>query len=277
MRARLAARLLLASGLASLAAGAAEQESNPRTDYTAYTRPAGRTALGPFKLELGLIDEVTIGTYVPPWFAYPALGVVIPNGYVKIGSSRRNRFTLAGRAGYTFIDGKGIAELADKQASASAAAFASEVDASLRVTPALFLSLGVDYSHIHAIGSADQLASSIEGASTADTWSTRLLTEWHLTRSFALSLLLRYLIYQSPLNADVDADSGVLTVQGDLSGEGTRRRRVSVVPGVAFEGQNWELQAGIGYGVAYVPIIGMPTANAWPIVDLGFAFRFDLY
>jgi hypothetical protein len=276
MQAQLVGRLLLVSCLVSLGARA-EQEGNPRTDYTAYTRPGGRAAVGPFKLELGLIDEVTLGTYVPPWFAYPAIGVVIPNGYVKIGSSRRNRFALAGRAGVTFIDGKGIAELAHKDASASASAFASEVDASLRATPGLFLSLGIDYNHIHAVGNADELASSIEGASTADTWSTRLLTEWHLSRSFSLSLLLRYLIYQSPLNADVDTGNEIVTVKTNLSGEGVRRQRVSVVPGVAFEGENWELQAGIGYGVAYVPILGLPTTYAWPIVDLGFAVSFDLY
>jgi len=276
MRAQLARRVLLVSCLASLAARA-EQEGNPRTDYTAYTRPGGRAAVGPFKLELGIIDEVTLGTYVPPWFAYPAIGVVIPNGYIKIGSSRRSRFALAGRAGFTFIDGKGIAELAHKDASASASAFASEIDASLRATPGLFLSLGVDYNHIHAVGDAEDLASSLEGASTADTWSTRLLTEWHLSHSFSLSLLLRYLIYQSPLNADVDTANDIVTVRANLSGEGARRQRASVVPGVAFEGENWELQAGVGYGVAYLPIVGLPTTYAWPIVDLGFAFSFDLY
>src|SRR3954469_4046990 len=100
MQAQLVGRLLLVSCLVSLGARA-EQEGNPRTDSTAYTRPGGRAAGGPFKLELGLMDEVTRGTYVPSWFAYPAIGVVIPNGYVKIGSSRRIRFALAGRAGVT--------------------------------------------------------------------------------------------------------------------------------------------------------------------------------
>ena len=275
MRARVTAFACIGSVLMALGAHA---EDNPRTDYTAYTRPAGRTALGLFKLEQGILDQLTIGTYWPLWFAYPALGVLIPNGYIKMGTSNRAPLALGGRAGLTYVDESAISKMSNNQASANAIAYAAEIDASLRLGSAFTLTLGGDYNHISAVGGGtDHVASSIEGASTADTWSTRLLTEWHLTHSFELSLLVRYLIYQSPLNADIATDSDSVSVDGDLSGEASRKRRWSLVPGVAFAGESWELQVGVGYGVFYLPVAGLPTSKSWPIVDLGFAYRFDLY
>ncbi|HEU4579907.1 MAG TPA: hypothetical protein VFS67_16720 [Polyangiaceae bacterium] len=275
MRARIAALSCLVCWLLAFAARA---QDNPRTDYTAYTRPAGRTAIGLFKIEQGIVDALTIGTYWPLWTAYPALGVLVPNVYVKMGTPNRAPLALAGRAGVTYVDDSAITKLSDDQASASAIAYAAEVTASLRLGSAFTFSLGGDYNHISAVGGAtDHVAPSIEGASTADTWSARLFTEWHLTHSFELSLLVRYLIYQSPLNADVATESEAVSIESDLSGEASRRRRWSLVPGVAFEGERWELQLGVGYGVFYLPVLGLPTSKSWPIVDLGFAYRFDLY
>ena len=264
--------LLLASGSVL-----AEERPHPRTDYTAYTRGAGRASVGPFKLEFGLIDQVTVGTYLPLWFTSPVLGVPVPNAYLKIGQSWGDSVAVATRAGFTFIDGEGVAYLADQNTSASAALYAVEVDGTVRVAPRISLSLGVDYNHVQAVGETEQLATSIEGASTADTWAARLLGEWHLSDVFALNLMVRTLIYQSPLNADFDSDSEVVSVQGDLSGESSRRRRMSVVPGLSYEGEHWEFTLGVGYGVAYLPVVGLPTTKAWPVVDIGLSYCFDVY
>jgi len=29
--------------------------------------------------------------------------------------------------------------------------------------------------------------------------------------------------------------------------------------------------------VFYLPALGLATAKSWPVVDLGFAYRFDIY
>jgi hypothetical protein len=268
---------LLAASLLPRAALAQERSKNPRTDYTAYTRPAGRTAVGPFKIELGIFDEVMVGTYVPPWFAYPAIGVLVPSAYLKLRSWWSGPFVMAVRGGFTYIGSKGIEELSDGQTSASAGIYAVELDSSLRISPTFTLHLAGDYNHVQAIGDADELANSIEGATTADTWSARLMAELQLSHSFLLNLMVRYLIYQSPVNADVSTDSPSTSVEGDLSGEGTRPRRLTVEPGLSYEGEHWELQLGVGYGVFYLPVVGLPTAKSLPVVDLAFAYSFDLY
>lgn len=277
----LARLIALASGCAALASpfdAHADERPNQRTDYTAYTRPAGRVSFGPLKLELGLIDEITIGTYVPPWFAFPVLGSPVPNGYLKLRSWWSGPITLALRGGLLFIDGTAVAELADEDASASVLETSAEADISFRFGRAITLSAGVDYNHLHAVGDTEQAATQIEGASTADTWNSRLFLEWHLTRVFSLTVLLRYLIYQGPVDADADLEGTVVSIEGDLSaGTSVPRRRFAGVPGIAFDWQHWELYLGVGYGVFPLPVVGIPTSRAYPVVDFAFAYRFDLY
>jgi hypothetical protein len=271
------AALLLFACLATSSAARADQLTDPRTDYTAYTRSQGQVAAGLFKLELGVIDEITLGTYVPTWFAFPFLTVPVPTFYVKARSWWDGPLTLAVRGGLVYVDAKALAHIADQDADASMLATATELDVSYQFHESFTLTLGVDANTIHAVGSGGE-ATSIEGASTANTYSTRLFGEWRLTRVFALTLLTRVLIYQSPYGADATLESDEVDVTTDLSAESSlRQRRLSLVPGVSFNWKRWELHAGVGYGVFYLPILGLPTTKAWPIIDLGFAYRFDLY
>jgi len=268
----LGALLLALAGTAQ-----AQQLENPRTDYTAYTRPGGRLAVGPLKTELGVIDEILVGTYPLPWLAFPFLKATVPNVYVKVRSPWEGPFTLALRGGATYVDGKAIAELADKNAAASALSVVADADASYRIDERFSVSLGFDYAKLSALGGDDTEAASVEGASTAHTYSLRAFGEWRLTRVFALSLLFRYLIYQSPVSLDATSESDSTTITTDLSAESTLQKHFSIVPGVSFAWERWEVSGGIGYGVLYLPVLGLATAKNWPVADLAVAYRFDLY
>ncbi|HWP08186.1 MAG TPA: hypothetical protein VNN72_20730 [Polyangiaceae bacterium] len=256
---------------------AAQQLENPRTDYAAYTRPKGRMAVGPFKVEHGIIDEIMVGTHPLPWFAFPFLGVPIPNGYLKLRTSWFEPLTFSVRGGLTYIDAKALAELADDSAEASALSVTSDFTASWKINEKFSLSAGFDYAHISAIGSSKDEAANIEGASTADTYSVRLFGEWRFTRVFAMTLLTRYLIYQSPIDTSSSTETDAVSVDTDLSAESTEQRHFSIVPGVSFAWEHWELSGGVGYGIFYLPMLGLATAKRWPILDLSFAYRFDLY
>jgi len=249
-----------------------------RTDFTAYTRPQGRAAVGPLKVELGIIDEVTVGTYVPPWFAFTVLGKPAPNVYLKARSWWSGPLTLAVRGGFLYLDGSGIAELADADASGNATVLTSEVDASLRLSSRIRVSLGFDYSHLVAVGGSEEVATSIEGASVADTGIARLFAQWQLTRVFGLTFLTRYVAFQSPFGADVSSESPGVAISGDLSAaRSSSGTRYAVVPGVSFDWTHWEFYLGVGYGTFQIPAVGLPTTRALPIVDLALAFRFDLF
>jgi hypothetical protein len=255
----------------------ADQLEDPRTDYTAYTRPKGRAGVGPLKLDLGIIDEIMIGTYPLPWLAFPILKTPVPTGYLKLRSFWSGPFTLALGGGLTYVDAKAVAKLAHKNASASGLSSVAELDASYRIDERFTLSLGFDYAHLSAIGNTTEEATSVEGASTAHTYSTRLFGEWRLSRVFAVTLLLRYLIYQSPVKVDSTVGNDGSTVTADLSAEPTRQRRFTVVPGVSFVFDRWEISTGVGYGVFYLPVLGLASTKSWPVLDFGFAYRFDLY
>lgn len=258
-------------------AAGAQQLDNPRTDYTAYTRPKGRLAVGPFKVEHGIIDEIMVGTYPLPWLAFPWLKVPVPTGYLKLRTSWFDPVTVSLRGGLAYINAKAIAELADDDADASALSETADLTASYRIDDRFTLSLGFDYAHLSAVGTAGETTTSVEGAGTAHTYSTRLFGEWRFTRVFALTLLARYLIYQSPIDTKSQTTSDSVTVDTDLSAETTEQRHFSLVPGVSFVWERWELSGGVGYGVFYLPILGLATAKRWPILDLNVAYRFDLY
>jgi hypothetical protein len=263
--------------LAWSAGAAAQQLENPRTDYTAYTRPRGRASVGFLKADLAVIDQILVGTYPLPWFAFPWLKTTVPSVYLKARSPWAGPLTLALGGSLLYVNGKAMAQLADKDASASALSTTGSFDASYRFEQPFTLSLGLDYAHLRAVGDSKDEATSVEGASTAHTYSTRLLGEWRLSRVFALSLLFRYLIYQSPYSADGTSSTNAVTITSDLSAESTIQKRFTVVPGVSFEWEHWELNAGVGYGVFYLPALGLASAKSWPVVDLGFAYRFDVY
>ncbi|HEX6767133.1 MAG TPA: hypothetical protein VF103_16665 [Polyangiaceae bacterium] len=211
----------LAALLGISSAASAQQLDNPRTDYTAYTRPKGRMAVGPLKVEHGIIDEVMVGTYVPPWFAFPVLKVPVPTVYLKLRTPTFHDFTGAIRADLAYVSGTAIAQISDDDASASAIATTAEIDGSYRIDERFTVSLGLDYAKLRAVGEASDEAQSVEGASAAHTYSVRAFGEWRLTRVFAVTLLFRYLLYQSPISASASQDSDAISVEGDLSAEST--------------------------------------------------------
>jgi hypothetical protein len=259
------------------AAASAQQLENPRTDYTAYTRPRGKLAVGLLKTDLGVIDELTVGTYPLPWLLIPVLKTTVPNAYLKVRSPWKGPLTLALGGSFTYINAKALAQIADKNADGSALSATGEFDASYRFDKRFSLSLGFDFATLRAVGGADQQTDSVEGAATGHTYSVRALGELRLNRVFALSLLFRYLIYQSPYKVDTTSDTPPVTVTGDLSAESTIQKHFTLVPGVSFEWERWEFNAGVGYGVFYLPVLGLASSKNWPVVDLAFAYRFDLY
>jgi hypothetical protein len=121
------ARSAACAAIAFGTAARADQLANPRTDYTAYTRPAGRMAAGPLKVEHGIIDEIMVGTYVPPWVAFPVLGATVPTVYLKLRSPELGPITLSVRGGFAYLDDNAVTELTDGEATGNAASTTADV------------------------------------------------------------------------------------------------------------------------------------------------------
>jgi len=254
----------------------AQQLDHPRTDYAAYTRPKGVLAAGLPKIEHGIIDEVMVGTYLPPWFLFPVLKAPVPSAYAKFRTPWFDPVTVSLRFGAAYLPEAAVIELSDGSASGSAVSLTADMTASYFIDERFTVSVGVDWAHLQATAEGEE-TTSMQGASSAHTYSTRAFGEWRLTRTFALSLLTRVLIYQSPVNASATSESDAVSVDAELSGEGTDQRYVTIVPGVSFVFKNWEISGGLGYGVFYLPVLGLASAKAWPVLDFAVAYRFDLY
>jgi hypothetical protein len=260
------------------ASALADQLTDPRPDYTAYTRPKGTLALGLLKTEFAVIDELMVGTYVPPWFAFPVLKVPIPTLYVKGRSWFEGPVTIGLRGSAVYVDAKALAKLAEDSATAGAIALGGELDITYRFDERFSLTLGGTSNTIHAAGGGSEPASEIEGAAVADTSAMFLFGEWRLSRVFALTLLSQVLIYQSPYETTAEASGPGYEVESELSVQSsTKQSRLNVVPGVSFSWERWELHGGVGYGVFFLPVLGLATQKSWPVVDFSFAYRFDLY
>ena len=76
---------------------------------------------------------------------------------------------------------------------------------------------------------------------------------------------------------ETPSSTNAVTVTSDLSAQSTSQKHFTLVPGVSFEWEHWELNAGVGYGVFYLPVLGLASTKSWPVVDLAFAYRFDIY
>jgi hypothetical protein len=139
-------------------------------------------AVGPFKLEHGIIDEIMVGTFVPAWLVFPWLEVPIPNVYLKLRTSWWDPITLSLRASFAYVDSKAIEQLADEPAKGSAISTTADFDASWRIDDRWSVSVGLDYAHIYAVGDKSDQATSVGGAGTAHTLSVRTLGEFRLTR-----------------------------------------------------------------------------------------------
>ena len=66
-------------------------------------------------------------------------------------------------------------------------------------------------------------------------------------------------------------------MSADLSAQSAHQPHFTAVPGVSFVFNRWEISTGVGYGVLYLPVLGLASTKARIVLDFAFAYRFDLY
>jgi hypothetical protein len=141
----------------------------------------------------------------------------VPSGYLKLRTAWFDPVTLSLRGGLAYLDAKAIAELADDDAEASALSSTADVAVSYLISPEVTASFGLDWAHLDAVGKRKDPSASIQGASTSHTVSVRAFGEWRFTRVFAMTFLVRYLVYQSPLETTSTTETGNVTGEEDLT------------------------------------------------------------
>jgi hypothetical protein len=264
---RIAAALCVLASAAT--ARAYHDERHRATDETAYTLPSGSVRVGVFKLQVGLFDFVTVGTYTLPW------AVLAATGHGKLRLMQADPVALAVQAGFAYFDSSRLRVLDDAAGSAIVTAFPLEGLASYRFNHVFTLSAGVVYTEVGVSGTLAIDAFDGAAAGAADNLQLTSTAELRLSRVFALTVHGRWLVLQrvagnALASYQPDAFTSVV-VHGDVGASSFGvRDAFSIVPSLHVSWGVFNLRLGLGYGNFNVPLLNfvLPDPSLIPEFDL---------
>lgn len=269
---------LLMSPLARVRAD--HQPGRERIDFTAYTLQQQEFSVGLGSAAFGVLDRVTVGTYVLPWFAFPVLGAPIASGYVKVRDWFSGPLAVALRGGLLYLNASEFSErLSDNAASdVGFVAVPLELSASLRMHRAVTQSLQLNWVYARVSGELPRETNvdvGLGGASRATSWSLSSLTEFRVTDVVALTLRGTLLLGFSDISVEADFERSGTEVEARLNARPDRPDIVAnLIPGIHFSWSHVNLQLGVGIGTNWLPYLGIPTRLVTVVPDADFYVRF---
>ncbi|HKU40419.1 MAG TPA: hypothetical protein VJR89_19795 [Polyangiales bacterium] len=280
MRARCCALILVCTLLATSLARADQAAGEERIDFTAYTLRQNEFLIGVGAAAYGVVDEVTVGTYVLPWFAFPWLRAPIASGYLKLRDWFDAPVTVALRGGFVYFNADAIsARLADNASTQIGfLALPIELSASWRIQSSVSQSLQLGWVHARVQGEMPPETNvdiGLGGISSATSVSVGSLTELRVSRVVALTLRGTLLLGLSDINVRGRYERNGTRVAAQLGATAKGPAVVgNLIPGVAFSWSHVNLQLGIGVGSNWLPYVGLPTQIVTVVPDADFYVRF---
>jgi hypothetical protein len=247
-----------------------------RLNDTAYTLRQGEVSFGLLSEQVGVFDEVTVGTYLLPWFVFPFLKSPIPTAFVKVRDWMFGPVAFSVHGAFAYFDASSLSsDLGGHQSISSAlAVFPLNATASVQLTDGFTQSLEVIDTILTAGGRAPSSAT-IAGTLAVSTVTVGALSELRLTRVFALTLLARMAVFRGSSHFVVDVDSAGVDVHADLGAPGAVSASTwCLVPGVSFHWPRVGLELGLGYGTNWIPFIDLPVGDPTIVPEADFFVRF---
>ncbi len=245
-------------------ADARHTETEHITRDTAYTLPDGEFLLGLWKVEYGLLDSVTVGTYHFPWF------IKLYNGHVKWRVWQGERWAFGTELGLLHLDfGNLIGALEASDSSASLLIVPWEGLASWRMNESWTFSGGFFANLIRVSG--DTSDGELNGAAATSNLQLTGTAEWRWSDVTALVLHGRWLVKQtasasSDLTVQVD-DYTTVEVVGTANTDALDFRAASLTGSFVWSWDTFNLRAGLGYGHWSFPLVGFVSPAPMPILD----------
>jgi hypothetical protein len=274
---------VIACGLSALPLAQVRADQHPgheRIDFTAYTLRHNELSIGLGSASFGVLDQVTIGTYVLPWFAFPVLRAPVASGWIKVRDWLSGPVTVALRGGLIYLD---ASELSEDLASGESGdvgflAVPVELSASWRIRPTVSQSLQLNWVYARISGelpSETSLDVGLDGASRATSFSASSLTEFRVTEVLALTLRGTVLLAFSDISLRADYERNGTEVAARLNARPEWPDIVAnVIPGVHFSWSNVNLHLGVGVGTNWLPYVALPTQRVTVVPDADFYVRF---
>jgi hypothetical protein len=260
----------------SVARADTDQPRQRRFEDTAYTLSAGELSIGFFDLQVGTLSELTIGTYIAPWFLFPVLDTPIPTGFVKLRDWIHGPIALSFRATLIYVSATALRAGLGKgdEVNADAIILPLEAATSVDLGPRFTQSFALTYVLTEGSGSQSS-STSIAGAVSARQLTLSALSEYRITRTFSLTLHARVLVARSNLRARIQGSQGATKIDADVGLSTDYGHLVAcIVPGIALHGSAVNFELGLGYGSWWLPIVNLPLPFIGPVPEANFYVRF---
>jgi hypothetical protein len=268
---RLSAALALAAVLllhASSALALHDADTHP-LDSTAYTLRDGEFKLGVLDFGYGLFDWCTLDTYYMAWL----LKVSNLSARFRIWGDRD--WTVSAKTGFFYLD---LQKLNKDASPVTFKIVPTELMASWRFASSLELSFGGVYTPIIVSGEGEE--QDIQGAAGYSNVQALLALQWSLSQRWALVVRSRHLLqmqmdasakaaYTVQVDDHTTVDVHGAAAAGDVLDMGFPST-FSVVPGVLYSSDVFNIEAGLGYGNMNVLGINFvsPTKSVVPLFDM---------
>lgn len=284
MMRRLGVALLLGIGALPATAMADQSPGHERVDHTAYTLRRREALIGLGSVQYGILDQLTIGTYLPTWFLFPVLRAPVATGFLKVRDWLHGPLAVSLRGTFVYLDASSLSSELSKNRSTTAGLLVIpvELSASMRIVPrlsqsvqftAVYLGIGGNVPSDTTLGTG--LGFELGGSTASTTYSLSLLTELRLSRVVALTLRENLMLGSHPLVVEGHYEQDGTRVDAKLGATSQRQLMIgNVIGGVAFSWKNVNLQLGAGYGANWLPFLQLPTGLRTIVPDLDFYVRF---
>lgn len=253
---------------------------NERIDYTAYTLRQTEFSAGVGTAAFGIRDELTVGTYTLPWFAFPWLRAPIATGFIKVRDWFKGPLAIAVRANFVYLNASNISsELSDRDSSdVGVTVLPLELSGSLRIARDFSQSLQLNFVHAWVSGNlpSDSTADTgLGGNSKASTLSLSALSEYRVSRNVAFTLRGTLLLASSDIVARATLQRNETRVVANIGALADDRSVVgNIIPGIALSWTHVNIHLGVGFGTNWLPYVAYPTRTSTVVPDADFYVRF---
>jgi hypothetical protein len=251
-----------------------------RVDYTAYTLRGRELAAGLGTAAFGIIDQLTVGTYVLPWLAFPWLQSPVASGFVKVRDWVHGPVAVALRANFVYLNASELSsDLADRSsADVALTVLPLELSGSWRIHRAVTQSVQLSYVHAWIKGnlpSSTNVDTGLGGNSNASALTLSALSEFRVSRTVALTLRGTVLLASSDIVARATLQRNDTLVVANLGALADDRSVVAnIIPGIALSWKNVNVHLGLGFGTNWLPYVAYPTRTSTIVPDADFYLRF---
>lgn len=239
-----------------------------------YTLRGGELSLGVVDWDIGITDEVTIGTHPILWAVGPWSGRPVPNAKLKLRDWVHGRLALSLMESFAYLNGSKLAsDWIEADTKARLFVLDTRFDAAWRGDEARSLGLSLDFTYASLSGSGVNAAL---GDATDDALRLTAWGEWRFSRVVALKLNGRLLLISTPPTGAVQFHAAPsVAVDAHVSFENVAPAGAwAIWPELELSWKHVNLMLGAGYGYQSVPIVDITLDRRGILLTGDFFIRF---